>query len=758
MKTQKKRLFSITGILIAALMSGQVVADDKKSECSTLKKFTKTGIPKYAYYDSDSDEERDNHDESGDDGDRTHSDNDKVTFCDHKEDGGFILTTLRRKDLQNHDDDYFTTTGVCPTTSTDCPEEDKGKKGDHKDYHNACSTLDHISQTIPVYAYKNKACNSDSSKSCHNEDDEDDSDHGEKVIICHNEGAGSTTPKFERIEISTHAMKAHLKNHNDYVSKTGVCPTTSVPCPPLTCTLPEVLNPTGTACITTGQLAVTPTVTPQSTTDTTPSLTGTVGTTALGSDTFTVKVGVNGATYYVTSGTPRITFSGTNNTIWTLQIATALPVATYDVIATRNGTTDTTTDELIIQSNPPSRVPTVTPLTTTITAESIIIAGTVGEVALVPDTFAVTVNNAAHPTNITGTLTVTGLTWAYTLTKPFYEGTFDVNAIRMVGGVSTPDTTHGELIITDKIDICNANVNQSINRSAWVGSKESSINYYMGKCNITGDSPLPPSFDNRCPLISAPPYVKVTKELCDNGGVKSDASINTVTVRQAQIVNASTENGTISGAISGKLKYGIKAENVGALELNNATVSQNQTTGVTLSGGVTLTGVTLTNASIDFADTTLTCTNSDGTWNVLGGTTKPTTTTTDGTINGTIVSGMITEGKDASGKPIRGNVTTGTYDSNITNLNNVTTKGRRVTGTLINATITNAQTTTINGQTFVLDGTITTGEMLPNTASTFGTVFNATLTNTNVSSTNHCFTSGTVGTRGQLNWKEVVKE
>jgi len=314
------------------------------------------------------------------------------------------------------------------------------------------------------------------------------------------------------------------------------------------------------------------------------------------------------------------------------------------------------------------------------------------------------------------------------------------------------------LIITDKIDICNANVNQSINRSAWVGSKESSINYYMGKCNITGDSPLPPSFDNRCPLISAPPYVKVTKELCDNGGVKSDASINTVTVRQAQIVNASTENGTISGAISGKLKYGIKAENVGALELNNATVSQNQTTGVTLSGGVTLTGVTLTNASIDFADTTLTCTNSDGTWNVLGGTTKPTTTTTDGTINGTIVSGMITEGKDASGKPIRGNVTTGTYDSNITNLNNVTTKGRRVTGTLINATITNAQTTTINGQTFVLDGTITTGEMLPNTASTFGTVFNATLTNTNVSSTNHCFTSGTVGTRGQLNWKEVVKE
>ncbi len=752
MDSRKKLLFSITGVLITALVSGQVIAD---RNCSTLKQFKRTGIPNYAYYDSDNDEERDNHDDGENDGDSQHTGNDKVTFCHHRDNGEFILTTLRRSDLSNDDNDYFTKTGVCPTTPTDCPEEDKGKEGDHRDYHNACSTLDHISQTIPDYAYKNKECNSDSRKSCHNDDDDDNSENGEKVIICHNKGGNSTTPRFERIEISTHAMKAHLKNHNDYVSKTGVCPTASVSCPPLTCTSPLVLNPTGTACITAGQLAATPTVNSQSTTDTTPILTGTVGTTALGSDTFTVKVGENGATYN-TSGTPRITFSGTNNTTWTLQIATALPVATYNVIATRNTTTDTTTDELTIQNDPPSRVPTVTPLTTTITASSIIIAGTVGEVALVPDTFNVTVSNATTHANVAGTLTYpTSLTWAYTLTKPFYEGTFDVNAIRMVGGVSTPDTTHGELIITDKIDICNANVNQSINRSAWIGSQESST-YYLGKCSASGTSPSQPSA-LACPPDASPQYVQVAQELCANGGVKSDRSVNTVTVKQAQIVNASTVNGTVSGTlVGGKVKYGIKAEGVGTLDLSNATITPNSTTGVTLAAGVTLTGVTLTNASIDVSG--IACTVSDSAWNVLGGTTKPTTTTTDGTINGTIVSGMITEGKDASGKPIRGNVTTGTYDSNITNLNNVTTKGRRVTGTLINATITNAQTTTINGQTFVLDGTITTGEMLPNTASTFGTVFNATLTNTNVSSTNHCFTSGTVGTRGQLNWKEVVKE
>ncbi len=753
MNSKKKLFFPITSLLMTLLTSCQVIADNnsdnKNYNCATLIKISTT-IPSYAL-----------------------SSDGKVTICHSTSSNSnpFESITVSTNALNGHQhhNDYFSKTGACPTDLVSCPppltctpplvfNTDKTACVSSS---NTCPTLEKFTTThIPTYAYYDSNDDNDRNHHDESEGDGDDSKHhdDDKVTFCDH----TDDDRF----VLTTTIRKELQNHDDdYFSKTGACPITSTPCPPIICQSPEVLNAAGTACIP-GQTAITPTVNFLSTYDTTPTLTGTVGVTALlNSDTFTVKVGVT------TYSKSQMTFSGTNNTIWTLPITTALPVATYDVIATRNSTFDTSVGELTILAcsppksldsngfcNPPSLIPTVTPLTTTITAPEIIVRGTIGEVALVPDTFAVTVNNAAHPTNITGTLTVTGLTWAYTLTKPFYEGTFDVNAIRMVGGVSTPDTTHGELIITDKIDICNANVNQSINRSAWVGSKESSINYYMGKCNITGDSPLPPSFDNRCPLISAPPYVKVTKELCDNGGVKSDASINTVTVRQAQIVNASTENGTISGAISGKLKYGIKAENVGALELNNATVSQNQTTGVTLSGGVTLTGVTLTNASIDFADTTLTCTNSDGTWNVLGGTTKPTTTTTDGTINGTIVSGMITEGKDASGKPIRGNVTTGTYDSNITNLNNVTTKGRRVTGTLINATITNAQTTTINGQTFVLDGTITTGEMLPNTASTFGTVFNATLTNTNVSSTNHCFTSGTVGTRGQLNWKEVVKE
>jgi hypothetical protein len=89
------------------------------------------------------------------------------------------------------------------------------------------------------------------------------------------------------------------------------------------------------------------------------------------------------------------------------------------------------------------------------------------------------------------------------------------------------------------------------------------------------------------------------------------------------------------------------------------------------------------------------------------------------------------------------------------------TKGRRVMGTLTGATIKGATTTTgrIDGslKTVVSGGTIDKFDELTVT-SVFGTVVNAEIVDATLTDANHCFSSGTVGARGQLNWKEVISE
>jgi len=114
---------------------------------------------------------------------------------------------------------------------------------------------------------------------------------------------------------------------------------------------------------------------------------------------------------------------------------------------------------------------------------------------------------------------------------------------------------------------------------------------------------------------------------------------------------------------------------------------------------------------------------------------------------------MITAGTDSANRPVRGSIQTGYYEGVLAD--NVLTKGRRIRGTLTNATIENARTTTVNGETRIDAGTIVSG--LIGNAQVFGTVENVQLSNATISNVNHCFSSGAVGNKGQLNWKEVVK-
>ncbi|MDD5754805.1 MAG: hypothetical protein PHN45_08650, partial [Methylococcales bacterium] len=538
------------------------------------------------------------------------------------------------------------------------------------------------------------------------------------------------------------------------------------------------------ACVASSSL---PTVDILSTDDTTPVVTGKVGDVILG-DTEDFTVEVNTIVYPKS----QLTISGLT---WSLQIplSNALTPTTYDVVALRNGTiTDATTGELTITActspktintntgdcSTPSLIPTVTPSASHgLHDPQIVVAGTVGDIPLTAqeltdNAFTVTITEHGKSSNsLTGALVVTGTNWTFRITTP-KEGTFDVNAVRG----TKADITDSELVITDNIAICENNVDKSIPKANWDGSKEGTT-YYLGTCANTG-VPLPKSPTTVCQNPLAPEciasklpddpsalvnqYVPVNGlEYCADGGVKSDNPTTGTTIKRATIVNASTEGGTIDlVGMPTKVKYGEKAPAVGTMDISVAQMmSNNKAVGATLTG-VTLDDVYI-DTNVDYIDASGNVV-SNGTYiKVTGGTTKPTTTKEDGTIaNGTIISGMITAGKDAAGNPVRGSITSGIYADDISNADTVITKGRRTRGKITNATIENATTTTVAGKTVVDAGTITSGQVATGStspASTFGTVTNATLTGATISKSNHCFSSGTVGSRGQLNWKEVVK-
>ena len=572
----------------------------------------------------------------------------------------------------------------------------------------------------------------------------------------------------------------------------------------LICELPLVADGTGKGCVPPG---VFPTVDTQTTDNTMPVITGTVGDSALG-QTEMFSVNVSGVDYDRT----QMTF---NNTSWSLAIPTKLSPGTYDVIALRGNTLiegnakmDRTVNELIITPCdlpktidpatgacilPGNQIPTVDKLTTNSTMPTL--TGTVGTTSLGNnDVFTVAVNGVTYKQS---TVIVSGTSWSLTIPAELPAGkTYDVDALRN----STLDKTSSELTITDNIDICDMSKtphDQSISRSAWESTKASE-NYYLGKCDappcdvdtVTGITlntpldctpPLPKKEDKNVLPTKPDALVDEAKtvngvQTCDVvlgggvlGGSTTEKSTN-VSIKRARIANASTENGVFDTdtLIGTKVKFGVKT--IGAVDISQAIITKGK------ARNVTITGARLEDVYIDTANDYID-TNGNviaaGTWiSVRGGTTKVNTTKEDNSITRAVItSGMVTSGQDASGNQMRGRITHGLYETDISNQNadgtqniDVLTKGRRTKGTLLNATITNATTTTVDGVTVVNDGTITANaDGTPitmdskTTTSTFGSVINAIVTGGVISNSNTCFTGGKIGTNGQLTWEEVVE-
>ena len=181
-------------------------------------------------------------------------------------------------------------------------------------------------------------------------------------------------------------------------------------------------------------LPATPTVNAQTTNDTTPTVTGTV---TLG-DGQTLAVTINGTTYTTANG---LSISGD---IWSVTLPTT-PAGTYPVTAVVTGqggvtATDTTTNELVIDTTPPA-APTVVPQLTNDSTPTVTGTATLGA----GETLAVTINGTTYTT--ANGLTVSGGTWSVTLpTTP--EGTYPVTAtVTDAAGNATTDTTTDELII-----------------------------------------------------------------------------------------------------------------------------------------------------------------------------------------------------------------------------------------------------------------------------------------------------------------------
>jgi hypothetical protein len=347
-----------------------------------------------------------------------------------------------------------------------------------------------------------------------------------------------------------------------------------------------------------------------------------------------------------------------------------------------------------------------------------------------------------------------------------------------------------------------------IPRADFDGSKMGE-KYYLGKCNaepctnpvlpsdpadctppLPEEAALPPAPDS---LIDEVVTIKANEvQTCSDGSILSGSTEESknVSIKRVRIANATTAGGVFdantlaydSATKGTKVRYGTKTAGAVILtpyEFKGTTYTPEIKKGQAT--GVKITGATIEEAYVDLLvdyicepiapDTT--CNSEDGISKVKRGEVKSISNgiavrggITDGKVKpGTITSGMITSGTDASGNPMRGRITSGAYKEDLVNRNadgtenmDILTKGRRTQGKLINATVVNARTTTVKGITIVDDGIIIEGEMDPTvTTKTFGTVTNATVVGNVISNSNTCFSSGTVGSRGQLNWKEVVK-
>ncbi|MEM7256069.1 MAG: Ig-like domain-containing protein, partial [Pseudomonadota bacterium] len=185
---------------------------------------------------------------------------------------------------------------------------------------------------------------------------------------------------------------------------------------------------------------VTPAVTPQRTSNTTPVISGTA--TVAASESLTVTV--NGITY--TAGDGNLVNNGDGT--WDLTVPVVLPDNSYQVTATVTDTAgntvdDTTTAELIIDTTPPA-VPTVI---TQVTANNMpTISG--GAVVNVGETLSITVNGVTYTTAGGELVLNADDTWDLTVPTALFDNTYDVTAtITDDAGNTTEDITAAELVI-----------------------------------------------------------------------------------------------------------------------------------------------------------------------------------------------------------------------------------------------------------------------------------------------------------------------
>ena len=203
---------------------------------------------------------------------------------------------------------------------------------------------------------------------------------------------------------------------------------------------------------TTGELTIDllepaiPTVDSLSTNDTTPAITGT----SILETGESLEVTVNGVTYSSLLG--EISFTGST---WTVVIppGNELPEGTFEVVAfatdgAGNNSTDTTTDELFIDTTPPA-IPTVNSQMSADTTP--LITGTATVAA--DETLTVRVDGITYP--VGSNLSLVGTDWSLQIPAIFDitpSGTYEVVAAVTdpVGNVST-DTTTGEFVL-DMLD------------------------------------------------------------------------------------------------------------------------------------------------------------------------------------------------------------------------------------------------------------------------------------------------------------------
>ena len=181
----------------------------------------------------------------------------------------------------------------------------------------------------------------------------------------------------------------------------------------------------------------TPTINTLTSNDTTPVITGTTGTGNSLLTGETLSITLNGETY-----TPTVATDGT----WSFT-ANTLADGTYDITATvtdtaGNVSTDTTSNELIIDTTAPA-TPTVNTLTSNDTTPEITGTTGTGNSLLTGETLSVALNGETY----TPTVATDG-TWSFTANTPLADGTYNViaTATDTAGNVST-DTTSNELTI-----------------------------------------------------------------------------------------------------------------------------------------------------------------------------------------------------------------------------------------------------------------------------------------------------------------------